>query len=221
MGRASHSLILVQNSDKRVAIDCRRFLAMRGIADVVIFECGVRFDYMRKAVVFPLMCGDEEIYLLRERKVVDKDIWTVSQKVVNAMSTGLGEFKFPRLKNCGAWFGYNLIDWTKPVVLVEGEIDAMRMKTLGVRNVMASTTSSVTDAQIDSIHASLIYLGYDADKAGLFAHKRIIDRLAGVTPYKVLDWALVPSIKDSAVAAKDAGDVISAADLAVVLKNAR
>jgi len=210
----------VQGSGNLIASDCKRFLTNRGIDERVIFECGVRFDELRESVVFPLTGDNADIFLLRERKIDKKEIWTVSQKVINHMSAVPLEVDFPRLTHCGAWFGYDLIDWTKPVVLVEGEIDAMRLKTLGIQNVLASTTSSVTDAQIDALHAPLVYCGYDADKAGKFAHKRIIERLNGVTSHKILDWSLVPSIKGGGQA-KDAGDLVSAKHLGVVLRNAR
>lgn len=204
----------IQSSGNPVALQALAYLEKdRLVAHRVVNECGIRFDPEREALVFPLTDAHGDIYLLRERALGQKRIWTVSPKIA-----GLSEdMEFPKLTQIGVWFGYHLINWRRAVMLVEGEIDALRLRTLGFHNVVASCTSSVTDKQIDAIHATTVILGYDADKGGRFATRRVRDRMAGKTELLQVDWSLVS--KESGNPCKDAGDLRSREDLEIVLKN--
>lgn len=170
----------------------------------------LRYHYDSQSVMFPLTDSRGSIFLLRERSRLEKRIWTV-----NPVLAGFPDMEFPRLRDVGAWFGMHLIDWTSPVMLVEGEIDAMRLMGLGYLNVIASCTSSVTEAQMDALTAPTIILGYDADRGGQFAHNRIKDRMRGRANLLLADWSLAS--KDDASACKDAGDLPDKEALAQVL----
>lgn len=169
----------------------------------------VRFDEYSRTMVFPLMDRYGRTFLMRERSRIGKDIWTVSPKVA-----GLSHLQFPRLKYNGAWFGMHLVDWSKPLMLVEGEIDAMRVATLGFQNVIASTTSSVTKAQVNAVlenHTGLLLLGYDADRSGHRAHERILDYVGKKTLIAKLNWRVVKC--------KDGGELKTVKQLKRVLQS--
>jgi len=113
----------------------------------------VRYDPERKCLTFAMTDPSGRIFILRERGFPEKRLWTVNEKV-----TGV-EFDYPTLKGAGVWFGMHLVNWAKPVLLVEGEIKTMRLTALGEFNSIASATSSVTEAQMDALSATTLYLG--------------------------------------------------------------
>ncbi len=204
----------IQSSSHPTALQALAYLRdVRLIAPRVINECGVRYDPEREAIVFPLTDTHGDIYLLRERALNQKRIWTVSPKIAKLSD----DTEFPKLTQIGVWFGYHLINWRRPVMLVEGEIDALRLKTLGFHNVVASCTSSVTDKQIDAIHSTTVILGYDMDKGGKFATRRVRDRLTGTAELLVANWSLADS--QEKVPCKDAGDLANQEELQKVLAN--
>jgi 5S rRNA maturation endonuclease (ribonuclease M5) len=154
----------------------------------------LRYDAQRRSVVFPLTDLDGRIYVLRERRRQTKKIWTVTPKIA-----GTPGLEFPRLRDTGVWFGMHLANWSDPVMLVEGEFDAMRVASLGFMNVIASATSSVADKQIDALDGDSYILGYDADKGGEHAVRRIKDRIGGNTSLRLARWEVV--------GCKDGGDL--------------
>jgi len=162
---------------------CIAFLEReRGIPEWVANMCGVRLDTDNSALVFPLTNILGSIYYLRERLRKSKTMWTV-----NADVSGV-DIDFPSLKDVGVWFNMHNIEWTEPVILVEGELDAMRLIALGRPNVVAATTSNLTDKQIDALAGETLWLGFDADKAGEFAHARISDRIGNTAEMWQLRW---------------------------------
>ena len=193
--------------EKRV----RDWLWKERLIDPLIFNmCRVRIASSDSAVVFPLTNVGGRIFVLRFRSRKSKSMWTADSKI-----PGLENVVFPKLKDVGVWFGMSLVDWEVPILLTEGEIDAMRAMTLGFLNTLASATSSVTDAQIDALplRSGPLFLGYDADKAGEHAHKRIFDRLKGKVPIYELDW--------SVAGVNDGGAIKRKEDLWEVLKRKR
>lgn len=185
----------LQYGKDSVAEEIRRWLEEdRGVPRWIQYMFRLRYDCGRKAVVFPMTDPDGRAFLLRERRVRTKDIWTVSAKMM-----GEPEGSFPKLRDAGVWFGMHLIDWSRPVILVEGEIDCMRMASLGAFNTIASCTASVTKVQIDAVHSDRIILGYDRDAAGEKAQGRV-RKLIGAR-------AMVQSINWSIVGRKDGGDL--------------
>jgi 5S rRNA maturation endonuclease (ribonuclease M5) len=177
----------------------------RGISEWVMHACRIRHNPHNQSIIFPLTDRDGRTFVLRERRRKAKEMWTVSPRLA-----GCPEVPFPKLKNCGVWFGMAMADDSRPLMLVEGEIDAMRLKTLGFANVVASATSSVSDAQIDALLADTLILGYDADKGGEFAHRRIRDRVRGKALLYEADWSVVD--------ANDPGDLKNKEQLVAVLQ---
>lgn len=181
----------------------------RLIPDVIQDMYRVRFNEHSRTMVFPLVDMYGRTFLMRERSRLGKDIWTVSPRVA-----GLSHLQFPKLRYNGAWFGFHLTDWFLPLMLVEGEIDAMRIATLGFWNVIASATSSVTKAQVNAVlsnHVGLLLLGYDADRSGYRAHERILDFVGKQTRIAKLNWREAEC--------KDGGELKTKKQLKRVLKN--
>ena len=190
---------------------CREYLEQRGIPEYIQNYFGVRYFEELQVIAFPLTDINGNIFMIRVRKRKEKWIRTVSPKMA-----GFPWMRFPSLKkDIGAWFGMHLIDWSKPVICVEGALDAMRLAALNYFNVVASTTSSVTDRQIYSLVADTVILGYDSDVAGDHACKRIIDTLDGRANLLRADWNLVE--KKPGTPCKDAGDLLSEEQLQIVL----
>lgn len=69
-----------------------------------------------------------------------------------------------------SWFGIEFIDWNRAVIVVEGELDLLRLETLGVTNVIAShgpigKKSRKLQRLVDN-DPPLVALGFDADQSG-------------------------------------------------------
>lgn len=168
------------------AIACKQYLVKRGVPEWVQNLYQVRFDPERGCLTFPLTDLAGRIFVLRERSILEKKLWTVSSEMMKMPGV-----KFPSLRDSGVWFGMHLINWSKPVLLVEGEIKVMRLATLGEFNAIASATSSVSETQIDVLSGAVFYLGYDTDKAGALAHSRIAERIGRRVALFELDWSVV------------------------------
>ena len=102
------------------------------------------------------------------------------------------------------WYGLESIDWSKPVILVEGEFDVLRLKTLGFLNVLGCC-GSLSDRQLmllKSYNPVWVYIGFDNDETGRRYTERAKRRLRN---YSILDWGIL--------GIKDAGDLKSQDDL--------
>jgi 5S rRNA maturation endonuclease (ribonuclease M5) len=121
---------------------------------------------------------------------VKKKMWTVSEKIA-AEDCGkeYPKGRFAKRTQVGYWFGLHLMDWDKPVVLVEGEDDAMRLWDLGKPNSMASGGTAVTKRQLSEILSLQIILGTDHDKGGNEALKRLKFLLAERAVLYYVDWS--------------------------------
>lgn len=183
----------------------------RLIAEWVVNYCQIRLDPDRQALVFPLTDLNGKIHVLRKRQRKAKKMWTVAPKEFR-----LPDEKWPTIKLTGVWFGLHLIDWSRPVMVVEGELDAMRLMTLGFRNVVASATSSVSKSQMQALTADTIFLGYDRDHAGIKANKRIAEELEGKANFFVADWSRVR--KEDGTRCEDPGDLPDEESLKTVLR---
>lgn len=180
------------------------FFKRRKIRREVVFRLGVRFFDGTNFVAFPLTDVFGNIKVIRLRSIYDKECFTVNGKVV-----GKKELLFPLIKHVGSWFGLHLVDWRRPVMLVEGEIDAMRLITLGLKNVVASTGWHIKEAQANQICAPQVIVGLDADTAGIkgaYRADRLFNKKASVT---FADW--------STIDCKDPGELRGKKSLAKVL----
>ena len=85
---------------------------------------------------------------MRKARGTYKKIWTVSTSVKE-----FSDIIFPTIREVGVFFGMELVDFSKPVVIVEAPIDAMRLMSLGLYNVVASGTSMITSEQVRAVCA--------------------------------------------------------------------
>lgn len=174
---------ILSKSSGRVSLFCREYLKSRGISKRVIEKFKIRYSPKNQTIVFPLTDKNGVIYVLRERSINEKKMWTVNSK-----TSGYDGYDFPRLSEKGVWFGLQFLDRSKPPILVEGEIDALRLYSLGLSNVIASAATSVTKAQLSVLACPTIVLGYDADNAGRLAMGRIRNFMRGKANIIQLDW---------------------------------
>jgi hypothetical protein len=215
---------ILQFGHDKEASRCRRWLIEdRLIPEYVANLYKVRYDSLNDALIFPLTDRKGDVFLLRSRSVKQKSIWTISPKLA-----GYPNLVFPKLRDSGVWFGMWLVDWEKPVMAVEAEVDVLRLAALGKYNVIASATSSVSASQIKTLlMARTVVLGYDADKAGKQAHRRVKDvaRSQGGSEILEVDWSVGRKHKQfrkdkSDLKCKDAGDLESKVELYKVLRKA-
>lgn len=177
----------------------------RGIDLEYISYNALRYDADKGLIVFPMTNLAGNIQVLQARRWRDKKIFSISPKVAE-----VPDLVFPSMKRDGPWFGMHHLNPAKPVICVEGPIDLLRLQTLGYYNVLASCGAGVTVKQLHNIPNNNIILGYDSDKAGKEAAKRIVSILENRL-VQILDWSLVGK--------KDAGDLSSKEELEDVLNN--
>lgn len=202
---------LLQYSDDEIAERCKEYLRDRGITETVFNLCQVRYSPDDMALVFPLTDVEGNIYVIRMRSVLkEKQIWTLTPK-----KAGFSNMLFPKIKDAGCLFGMKTIDFTKPVMIVEGEIDQMRLMSLGYFNVVASATSSITKSQVDSILSDVIILGFDSDEAGKKANRRVARFISPIVSLLRADW--MEAEKKGGKKCKDAGDLPNRKELLRVL----
>ncbi len=137
-------------------------------------------------VLFPILDKDGETVLdMWARLISDKNFFRVTQSLTGSAI----EYKAPNL-----FFGNHLFNPEKPVLLVEGAIDALRLHSLGFKNVLAAF-GSLSNEQIESLYAPVVYLGFDNDAAGHEFTKKAVAKLR-VPSISILDWGVV-GIKDA------------------------
>lgn len=198
-GKFLREFPLLQNSDSEMAGRCRYFLTQeRNLPLWAVYNCGIRIVGNTPVLAFPMTDHDGNIYTIRARRIDSKKIWTLDEEHLGC--------PVHTIKETGVWFGLHLMDWDKPVVLVESELDCCALVSFGYFNTVASATSSVAHEQLDNLQGSVFYLGHDADKAGRRAKDRIIERMKGKAQLFELDWSLVNRKKDGKPC-KDANDL--------------
>lgn len=167
---------LLMESDTKEAEQAKKYLCYeRGIDPDVMRLFGLRYDTDPVSVIFPFTNSAGELCVLRRRAIANKFIETISVE------------GFPTLKSTGAWFGLHLCSNKKPLILVEAEIDALRLASVGY-DAIASGGTSVTQSQVRSLLAPSILVAFDADDAGRKGTQRIVKALGGVAIVSVVDW---------------------------------
>ncbi|WP_027192066.1 toprim domain-containing protein [Fundidesulfovibrio putealis] len=87
------------------------------------------------------------------------------------------------------WFGNHLYVPDRPLILVEGAIDAMRLRTMFPTINVLACLGQPSHEQLDSIHARVVMLGFDNDDAGReFAKKA--RRLVHSVKVAWLNWVM-------------------------------
>jgi len=164
-----------------------------------IFRYKVRASKADDLIVFPFTVPHREISVLRVRKSRTKSLFTINPEYV-----GQPWLRFPNLSESGAIFGADIIDWSKPVFIVEGELDALRLASLGNDNVVAIGTNTPTDMQIKNLCGFHFFVGLDSDKAGKEGAQKTIGKIRKFIPGSIvvnLDWGVVNC--------KDPGDLLN------------
>jgi 5S rRNA maturation endonuclease (ribonuclease M5) len=149
-------------------------------------------------------------------------MWTVSEKIASEdCGREYKKGRFARRTEVGYWFGLHLMDWDKPVILVEGEDDAMRLWALGKPNSMASGGTAITRRQLSEILSLQIILGTDQDKGGNEALKRLRRLLEERAVLYHVNWSLAKKKggKDDGKPCKDSRDLPDEKALIKVFSN--
>ena len=154
------------------------------------------------AILTPIKDQDNKTYWLHFRSVEGKRFWHGKPKHFNLETEWGREDSF---------FGFDQLDLTKPVILVEGAFDCLRLVTLGMTNVIAThggiSHKSKKLCRLKSMNPVSVVCGFDADDAGKKFTQAVEHHFNDVV---VLNWAKV--------GCKDAGELKSEEDLQIVLK---
>lgn len=152
------------------------------------------------AVVVPIRDKDYKTYWLHFRSIDSKRFWHGKPN-----HFGL-DIEWGREDS---FFGMEHLDITKPVILVEGAFDCLRLKTLGLSNVIATHGGiSHTSKKLLRLKNLSIICGFDADQAGRNFHKAV-ERFFQKS-IQSLDWSII--------GCKDPGEIKSKEDLQKVLQ---
>lgn len=168
------------------------WLEDRGISYDLAVDYQIRVSPQDRAIVFPIVDTDGLTYLLHARSRVNKIFYYLNPSNTGHLDKVWGRKDF--------WFGIQHADMTKPLILVESETDLLRLRSLGVENVIASC-GPVGDYKLERISSPKVYLGFDSDLGGAQYCARTINYLHSSSSLYRLSW--------TAVGAKDAGDLKS------------
>jgi hypothetical protein len=146
-----------------------------------------RFDFRywpgRDVVVMPVRNMYKKLLAAPVRSIRTKAFYFLNEKVTN-----IPELVFPSMKQTGVFFGEDLVDYQKPVLLVESPLEACRVSSLGFKNVVACC-EGINGGQLNRITMwDRIFLGFDADPAGKKSTSKIINRHKQTIRMRVVDW---------------------------------
>lgn len=197
-------------------IQIENYFINRGIRPDVLHEYDVRMQPVSSYIIFPIIDTDREVYRLHVKVLHSKGFFYVTPDLAG----------FPKMKPWGRkdyWFGMQFYDPTEPVILVESETDLLRLRSLGVSNILASC-GPLNKFKADRIANKTIYLGFDADEAGSKFTMKAIQFFKGRELYK-LPWEVVqhkwytPKKRlERYRPCKDAGDLMSEEDFEEVMR---
>lgn len=166
------------------------YLKSRGISQKVYTRFGVRYNEWDE-LVFPYT------------SIIGNTIGVVFRNIETKKISGLkigplteDHIELPKKARMGAWFGLHLIDIAQSLLIVEGEIDAMFAYQCGFTNVISPGGMGPTKSQIGIIPNKVIYLGFDADEAGLHGMKQTTYRLGNQKRVWWVNWNVQGKGKD-------------------------
>jgi 5S rRNA maturation endonuclease (ribonuclease M5) len=183
----------------------REYLCGRGIPVWVQHLCKIRYWSEHAAIIFPLTLHNGEVAVLRARSVYRKNLWTITNTMAGITDT------LPSIYSSGALFNLGNINMSKPVMLVEGELDVMRLIALGYTNVLGTCTAAISVSQLNKLCSHTIILGMDNDAAGRKANYRILRLMKNKAIIYLADWSLLNK--------KDANELASTDELQHILDN--
>jgi 5S rRNA maturation endonuclease (ribonuclease M5) len=154
----------------------------------------------KNAIVVPIRDKDLKTYWIHFRSIDNKRFWHGKPNHFNLDREWGREDSF---------FGMEYLDITKPVILVEGAFDCLRLKTLGLNNVIATHGGiSHKSKKLERLKNLHVICGFDVDQAGRTFHKAV-ERFFQ-KPIQSLDWSII--------GCKDPGEIKSKEDLEKVLQ---
>lgn len=130
-------------------------------------EDGSLVDRFRERVMFPILSLSGRVIAFSGRTLRSDN----PAKYVNSPETEI----YTKGKSLlGIWFAKSEIARLDRCILVEGNLDVVTMHQLGVKNVVASCGTALTEEQVRLIHrfTSNLTIMYDADSAGLHAAEK-------------------------------------------------
>lgn len=159
----------------------RHYLVARGIGPKLISEFDIRYDTMRDAVCFPLRAGSGELAGMRGRYLIPK-----------ADGTRYHDYDYQGKRNSNLfWFNAYRIDWSKPVVVVEGVFDAVAVYRW-YRNVISGLSAGLSVERISELASALeIICFFDYDEAGKNAYEKVAKYISDSTVVRTVDWPQV------------------------------
>jgi 5S rRNA maturation endonuclease (ribonuclease M5) len=190
----------------------------RGIRPDILWEYEIRHDPSRHLIIFPMIDTDGEAYRLHVKLVLEKTFWYLTPELL-----GCADLYEPWGRK-DYWFGIQFLDPALPVILVESETDLLRLRSLGVDNVLA-TCGAINKWKVARIPNHTIYLGFDSDNAGGKFTMKAIELLKGRRLFR-LNWNIVDITRYTKVKrlerkepAKDAGDLETLEQFEYVMEN--
>lgn len=173
-----HKLTPEVSDESKYRVDCavyadtydHKYLASRGISLETARKFSVGYDRLSESVVFPFKPNAHDVIAYTLRSIHDKTHVTVGKK-----SKG--------------FFGQQFLDYDKPIVIVEGQIDAMKANMLGFDNVVAVGGATLSKTQMDIIlRFPKVVLGFDNDRTGKESNLRYGDTLLRLLPTYVINY---------------------------------
>jgi 5S rRNA maturation endonuclease (ribonuclease M5) len=165
------------------------FCKKRHISEESIKRFHLRYDPTRGRFILPIFDGKNQLVGIRGRATNETTLpkyLEYSEVSPNRSSP----------KAHGIWFGQQFPPpKNKKLILVEGEIDAIRLWQVTKRDgIWASMGASISREQLktlEGIRNNPIILFYDNDEAGHKATNKILSHLRGVVPniFKVVNYA--------------------------------
>jgi 5S rRNA maturation endonuclease (ribonuclease M5) len=191
--------VIQEKDDNQTA----QYLQGRGIDLGVAHAYRVRRDSRNDGLIFCIRDVDMKVYLMHFRSIKEKIFYYLTPTVLGYQGLRWGRQDF--------WYGIEFVDFSQPVILVESETDVLRLRTLGVGNVMASC-GPIGEDKLSRLSASRYLLGFDADDQGNHYAKVVAEHVHSSAVVDFLDWAVVGK--------NDAGDLDSREEWDAVLLNA-
>jgi hypothetical protein len=139
-----------------------------------VFRFPAAQAYLNGRGVTPSLWSDLELRFDSSRNMVACPFWNISGKLAGMRGRSIITGAYPHYDY--SWNHYNntklvlylenRIDWAKPVVVVEGEFDAMQVIQV-YPNVVANLTATLSEPKLKTLELAIALIGFfDNDEAG-------------------------------------------------------